>query len=192
MSGTNSESIPYLRYVEAGKKYRRLAQVCEIASILIFTGWLVLLYSQPEWLAHYFSPVWLFLFVLFLFFLFLVTCTVLCTYRANYYDLRVTDSTRYVVTLQRINTLKAAGVGEDVRAYLQTIVGENFPTQEDFLARLKKHLGPERTDEVKATVLKYTKDYKPEEKKPVESPAPAQAQTITGKSSGKKNSPLSV
>jgi hypothetical protein len=154
-------------------KSRALAQIFEIAAVLLFTGWLILLYSQPQWLRNDYIPVWVILFLLFAAVLMFVALTVLFTYRSNQDDQRLISKTRYVITKHRINTLKAAGVPTDVSTYLDTIIGETFPSQEKFLALLTNSLGPERTAEVKAMVLKYTKDYKPVRTPKGETAAPA-------------------
>jgi hypothetical protein len=138
-----------------------LAQSCEILAVLFFTSGWILLYSKPNWLSQSQMLLWGIPSLLFAASVALFVCAVVSTYRSNQNAERTARTIKYVITPQRIETLKAARVPKDVRGYLgNACMGQSF-SKEELLSQLEEALGPERTDEVKSVVLKYTKIYEP-------------------------------
>jgi hypothetical protein len=66
-------------------------------------------------------------------------------------------SVQFRITPQRLKTLKAVGMQDDVTSYLSQVEGRTYKGEQVFYRMLERELGQARTSEVRATVFKYTK-----------------------------------
>ena len=66
-------------------------------------------------------------------------------------------SVQFKITSQRLKTLKAVGVEDDVISYLSEVEGRTYKGEQVFYRMLERELGQARTSEVRSTVFKYTK-----------------------------------
>lgn len=150
--------------------YKVLGQICEVASVVLFSWgalWLYFeLFSKKEsklpaseqnglpWLL----PVLILLAAGLAFFAAIRFSAALAEESE-----RLASRIKYKVTQQRINTLREAKVPNDVLDYLSVIKHDYLMTEKEFLFQLESELGQERANEVKAAILKYTRVYVPDE-----------------------------
>jgi hypothetical protein len=75
----------------------------------------------------------------------------------SYNALHAYRSAEFAITNQRLATLRAVEVPEDVTDYLKQLTQRRFVGEGRFFSKLERALGSERTREVKSIIFKYVR-----------------------------------